>query len=278
VQKIISVTSGKGGVGKTLTTINLALAAQSSGLKVLLIDGDFGLANLDVLLGMKPQRTILDVLDGKASIRDVIQKGPRGIDLITSGSGISRLATLGTLERSCLVAELARIPRDYDVVFLDTAAGIAPGVLTLNATADAIVVVTTPEPHSLTDAYALIKVMSEEHDRAQFSLIVNQVRSDDEGTRLGLRISEVAKQFCNVDVTPIGHVRMDPVLMRSIMARRVAWDGALNTIAGQGWLSSWRRLAEKENRSPSVTHLDKLQTVFGALAGQPLDPRTLSSI
>ncbi len=267
MQKIISVTSGKGGVGKTLTSINLALAARASGHSVLIIDGDFGLANVDVLLGLTPSKTISDVLDGQCSIKDVIQKGPRGIDLISSGSGISRMANLGNLERSCILAELTRLPMSYDYIIIDTAAGISPGVLSLNASSHCFVVVTTPEPHALTDAYALIKVMAEEHDKTKCALIINQVRSEEEGTRIGLRLAEVAKQYCGVNVNPIGQVRIDSVLSRSILARKVAWDGALNTIAGQGWSSAWRRLYEILNLQDESQKIQSLTPVWSALAG-----------
>ncbi len=268
MQKIISVTSGKGGVGKTLTTINFALAARSNGHSVLVIDGDFGLANVDVLLGLTPSKTFADVLDGTCTIRDIIQKGPRGIDLISSGSGISRLANLGNLERSCILAELSRLPQTYDVVIIDTSAGISSSVLSLNAASHHYVVVTTPEPHALTDAYALIKVMAEDHDRIQCSLLINQVRSDDEGTRIGLRLAEVAKQYCGVTVTPVGHIRSDSVLNRSILARKVAWDGALHTLAGQGWSSAWRRIWDLTNSPQEREWKRPIEQVWSVLAGQ----------
>lgn len=272
MRKIVSVTSGKGGVGKTLTTINLALAARANGLSVLVIDGDFGLANVDVLMGMTASKSIADVLDGSCRISDVIQKGPRGVDFISSGSGISRLASLGPLERSCILSELNRLPDTYDIVFIDTGAGIAPGVLTLNAASDHMVVVTTPEPHALTDAYALIKVMAEEHDRHQCSLIINQVRSEDEGTRISHRIADVARQYSGVSVTPVGSVRSDSVLSRSILARRVAWDGALNTLAGQGWSAAWRRIYELLNTNDKTQASRPLRSVWSALAGESSSP------
>ena len=184
MQKIISVTSGKGGVGKTLTTINLALAARATGLSVLIVDGDMGMSNVDVLLGLQTTVNFNDVLNGTRTIADIIVKGPRGIDLIPSGSGIARMGNLGALEQSCIMHELTKLPNSYDIVFVDTGAGISPLVLALNSVSDAMIVVTTPEPHALTDAYAMIKVMSEEYDRGSCGLIINQVRSDDESMRI----------------------------------------------------------------------------------------------
>jgi flagellar biosynthesis protein FlhG len=141
-------------------------------------------------------------------------------------------------------------------------------VLALNSVSDAMVVVTTPEPHALTDAYAVIKVMSEEYDRGVCGLIINQVRSDDESMRISERLVEVARQYCGVRVIPVGGVRNDSVLARSIMARRVGWDGALNTLAGQGWSSSWRKLYESINKGAFGERSRPLSDVWTALSGK----------
>jgi flagellar biosynthesis protein FlhG len=270
VQKVICVTSGKGGVGKTLTTINLAIAARAQGLSVLIIDGDFGLSNVDILLGLQTTNSLADVLDGKCALKDIIVKGPRGIDLIPSGSGISRMASLGNMERSCVLAELSRFKSDHDVIFIDTGAGISPAVMTLVSISDHFVVVTTPEPHALTDAYAMIKVASEEFDRSSCSLIMNQVRSEDEGVRIAQRLAEVSRQYSGVEVTPIGFVRSDVALSRSVMARRVAWEGSLHTLAGQGWASAWRRLNEILQADSSKTER-RIGSVWRAFAGETVE-------
>lgn len=270
MKKIISITSGKGGVGKTLTTINLAIAARAQGLSVLVIDGDFGLSNVDVLLGLTASHTLIDVLDGSCSLSDIIMTGPRGINLIPSGSGISRMASLGPLERGCILAELNRLQTDYDIILIDTGAGISPAVLSLNAVSDLMVVVTTPEPHALTDAYATVKVMADEHERGSCSLIMNQIRSEDEGVRIAQRVAEVARQFSGVSVTPVGFVRSDAVLARSVMARRVAWDGALNTLAGQGWASAWRRIYESFNNQRNGQSSQPLSSLWHAFANPGL--------
>ena len=264
MQRIIGVTSGKGGVGKTMTTINLALAARAAGSRVLLIDGDLGLANLDIVMGVKATRTLADILDDKCSINDLIIQGPSGLDLVPSGSGIARLASLSPLERSYIIHELARIPDHYDYIFIDTGAGISPNVLALNASCHTFIVVTTPEPHALTDAYAMMKVMADEYDRSDCALIVNQTRSEDEGARIGERLTMVAKQYAGISVSWIGGVRTDPILQRSVMARRVAWEGTLNTLAGQGWNTAWRTLAASFTKSGKAIEPLSLAHVFAA--------------
>ena len=131
--KIVSVTSGKGGVGKTMSTINMALAAAKSGSRILIVDGDLGLSNVDVVMGLEPKGTLKDVLDGHAEISEIVSHTSMGIDVISSGSGVTQLANMTPLSRSFLVHELSRLPDIYDYVFVDTGAGISESVLTLNA-------------------------------------------------------------------------------------------------------------------------------------------------
>lgn len=238
----ICVTSGKGGVGKTLTTVNLAVAARRLGRSVLILDGDLGLANVDVVLGLKARYNISDVLDGTAQLQDIIVSGPLGIDLIPSGSGVSSLTQLSTLQKQQILDQIGAIDRVYDLVLIDTGAGISDNVLHFNMAADQRVVVTTPEPHAMTDAYALIKVLSEEHGAKSFQLLVNQTRSPDEGVKVAERIAEVAKRFLSVKVHHLVSVPYDPAVTKSVMQRRAASEASTHTIAGQAWAEAARRL------------------------------------
>lgn len=232
---VFSVTSGKGGVGKTLTTINLAVAARHLGLKVLVFDGDLGLANVDVVLGLQARYNIRDVLDGNAGISDIILKGPLDVDVIPSGSGISSLSQLSFAQKQILRDSVRSIEKNYDVILIDTGAGISDNVLHFNLAADFIVVVTTPEPHAMTDAYALIKVLNEYEQKKKILLLVNQVRSAQEGTKVYERISEVATRFIEAKIDYLGHVPFDPQVGKNILQRCVASEKTSCTVSGQAW-------------------------------------------
>jgi flagellar biosynthesis protein FlhG len=241
--KTISVTSGKGGVGKTLTTIGLATAARRLGHSVLILDGDFGLANVDVVLGLNARYNIKDVIDGNAELKDIIVQGPLGIDLIPSGSGISSLTQLSYAQRQALLSQLDKFNIHYDFVIIDTGAGISENVLHFNAISDSIVVVTTPEPHAITDAYAIIKVLAEEHGIKCFNLLVNQTKSPDQGLKVFQRIAEVAERFLDIKVNSLGYVPSDPQISRQVMLRKTATESSTFTVAGQAWASAFRQLS-----------------------------------
>jgi flagellar biosynthesis protein FlhG len=264
--KIIAVTSGKGGVGKTMTTINMALAASKSGARVLIVDGDLGLSNVDVLMGLEPRGTLKNVLDGEMSIAEIVAHSPLGIDVISSGSGVTQLANMTALSRSFLVHELALLPDSYDFVFVDTGAGISDAVLTLNSTSDLFVVVTTPEPHAITDAYAVVKVMAEEHDRRECALIVNQAINNEEGRRVATRLAEVARSFCGSTVHFAGTVPRDNYLVRAVLARRVGADGALSSLCGQGWSQAWCQILQMLNSGNLSTRSAGLGSIWKAMS------------
>ncbi len=240
--KVVAITSGKGGVGKTLTTVNFAVAARKMGLSVLILDGDFGLANVDVVLGLQPRYNIRDVLDGHVALVDIICEGPLGIELIGSGSGIASLSSLSPLQKRQIGDQLGQIKDRYDLLLIDTGAGISDLVLHLNAIAHRSVVVTTPEPHALTDAYALIKVLAEDHRIKSFDLLVNQARSEAEGLKISERIAEVAKRFLDVRVNFAGHVPLDVSVTKAVMQCRAASENSSLTLAGQAWTQIARRL------------------------------------
>lgn len=263
--KIISVTSGKGGVGKTLTTINMAIAAQKGSARVLIVDGDLGMSNVDVMMGIEPKGTLKDVLDGVCSVSDIIVRTASGVDVISSGSGVSQLANMSPLVRSFLMHELSRLPDVYDYVFIDTGAGISEGVLALNSVSDLMVVVTTPEPHAITDAYAMIKVMGEEHDRHDCALIVNQTVSAAEGSKIAARVADVAAKFCGTNVHHLGSVVTDPTISRAILSRNVGAAGALSTLCGQGWASAWQSVLDITNSSQFVRRSEGLRSVWTAM-------------
>jgi flagellar biosynthesis protein FlhG len=250
---VISVTSGKGGVGKTLTTVNLALSIRRMGYSVLILDGDMGLANVDVVLGLQARYNIRDVLDGQVSLQGIILDGPLGIKVIPSGSGIQSLTNLSYVQKIQIIEQIEDLDEVPDVLIIDTGAGISQSVMHLNAAADQTLVVTTPEPHAMTDAYAMIKVLGEQkHTMGQVSLVVNQTRSTKEGEGVFDRIEGVAKKFLNTKIRYAGQIPYDTQVQRAVMNRKAASEESIHTLAGQAWNQMARELIELQmagNRS-----------------------------
>ncbi len=241
--KCIAVASGKGGVGKSLSVIHMALCAAHEGKKVLILDGDFGMANIDVILGLDAENTIDDVLSDRMTLNEVIVKTPQGIDLIPSGSGIAHLSTLSLAQRVLLIDQIEEISYNYDYMFIDTAAGISPNVLHLCSCADVLVTVTTPEPHAMTDAYGLIKVMAEDYSNTKVNLIVNRAISKDQALKVSARIADVSARFLGVDVNFLGHIPDDEMLQNSINSGSISQLNVMQTHSGYAWNECLRQLS-----------------------------------
>jgi flagellar biosynthesis protein FlhG len=250
---IISIASGKGGVGKTLTTVNMALAARRLGLSTMILDGDFGMANVDVVMGMRARYNLGDVLESRCELKDIILEGPLGVRIIPSGSGLAQLADLKLVQRVQLLDKIAEISQPYQLLLIDSGAGISSNVLHLNSIADEIMVVTTPEPHALTDAYAFLKVMNENYARKNFNIIVNQAISEAQGLKIYQRVADVARRFLEIDLMLAGTVPKDALVERSVMMQRAADEHITHTRSGQAWNEITRKILERltEYRDPS---------------------------
>lgn len=232
---VVSVASGKGGVGKTLTTINLAIAARSMGHRVLIVDGDFGLSNVDVLLGLQPKHNVSEVIDDYISMDDLLMEGPEGIQIIPSGSGLTRLQDMSFSERQTILDRIKQLEKFFDIIFIDTGAGIGANVLHLNAISQKRIVVCTPEPHSITDAYAFIKVMSEEKDVRDFELLINMSNSEREAKDVAYRIIETSVRFLNIRPKFLGSVPTDDQILKSVKSQKMDHSNLDNCVAGQAW-------------------------------------------
>lgn len=253
IGKVVSIASGKGGVGKTLTTINLALAARELGFSVLIIDGDLGLSNVNIVLGLEARYSIYDVLEDRVSLDDIVLTGPLGIKVIPSGSGITKIGSFGYLQKLQMLERFESIKEDYDIIIIDTGAGISPAVLHMNSLAQEVLVVTTPEPHAMTDAYAFIKVMREEKGRNHFGLLANMVKSQDEGLKVVQRITDVSKRFLDAEIRNMGSVPRDPQVQQFLTSGRHLMDKAGHTISGQAWRGVARKLFEDVGISGKLT-------------------------
>lgn len=193
--KVIAITSGKGGVGKTFVSANLAAALTRRGLKVLVLDADLGLANLDVVLNLYPKLTLHDVFTGKATLDDAIVKAPGGFSVLLAGSGMVEYSRLTPEVREDFLKLMADVVPRFDVVLLDTGAGISDVVLFALSLASEILLVATPEPTSLTDAYATIKVLATQQQRQQIRIIVNQSQRPGDGRAITAQLQAVLNRF-----------------------------------------------------------------------------------
>jgi flagellar biosynthesis protein FlhG len=217
--RVFTVTGGKGGVGKTLTTANLGLCFVREGMRTLLIDGDFGLANLDVLLNVRTDSTLEDVLVGERELKDVIVTGPEGLRLIPASSGMPRVNELGQMQKLVLLDQIESIQDDFDVVLIDTPAGVSKNVQYWAASASEVLLVATPEPTSLADAYATMKVLSQTNHETCFKLIVNMAKSEEEALRVFERLSSVANEYLNVRLDYVGTVPLCDSVRNSVRER-----------------------------------------------------------
>ncbi|MDR3236980.1 MAG: MinD/ParA family protein [Spirochaetia bacterium] len=213
--KTIAVTSGKGGVGKTSLSANLAIALAQTGASVTLLDADLGLANINIIFGIIPKYNLYHVIKGKKSLRDIVIEIPEGIKIIAGASGFYQLANLETKQRNDFINGFASLDAD-DYMIIDTGAGVSQNVLSFVVASDEVIVVTTPEPTAITDAYGMIKSIAAQAYDKNVKLIVNRVQSVSEGKRVAQRIINIASQFLNIKVENLGFVFDDSVVPKSV--------------------------------------------------------------
>ena len=218
--RVIAVTSGKGGVGKSTVTANLAVLHAQAGRRVLIIDADLGLANIEILFGVTPRYNISHILDETVPIDEVLARGPHGIRILSSGSGIQALTRLTEMQRHQLLRSLDPLENWFDVVLIDSGAGIGDNVLFFVGAAHEIVLVVTPEPTSITDAYATMKVLCQQSGVKSFQVLVNSAQSDNEARDIFQRLTRVSSKFLKAKVNYAGYVPRDPNAHKAIMAQR----------------------------------------------------------
>ena len=219
--KTMSFTSGKGGVGKSTLVTNVAVQMAELGQRVLILDGDLGMANVDIMFKVRSPYSIFDVIEGEKTLSEVILKINDRISLIPGGSGIYELSRVSTLQKQTLMSQVSELEQEYDFMLVDTAPGIDENVLYLNSATQEINVVLTPDPSSLTDAYALIKVLHQQKREEKFSIICNQVRNEAEGYQIFKRLVDVASKFLYVSLQYRGSVPSDPQLRQAMISNQV---------------------------------------------------------
>jgi len=218
--RVVAITSGKGGVGKTHVACNLAVLAARAGQRVLVIDADLGLANADIVLGIAPHHHLGHLLEGDAPLDEVLAEGPEGVRILAASSGVQELTRLEDAQKLRLVTALDAIEDRFDLVLVDCAAGIGDNVLFFAGAAQEALLVVSPEPTSLTDAYATVKVLSQQAGLERFAVIVNPVPTEAHGREVYGRLTSVTDRFLTARVSFLGHVPRDENLQRALMAQR----------------------------------------------------------
>ena len=214
--RVIAVASGKGGVGKTNVSVNLAGSLAMAGKQVVLMDADLGLGNVDILLGINAKHDLQHVISGELTLEEVIVEGPMGIRIVPASSGVSQMAELSTNEHANLVRAFSELSEHTDVLIVDTAAGISDSVVTFSKASQEVLVVVCDEPTSITDAYALMKVLHLDHGIKRFQVLANMVTDDRQGRQLYGKVAAVADRFLEISLGYLGHVPFDEQLRDAV--------------------------------------------------------------
>lgn len=222
--QVIAVTSGKGGVGKSNVALNLGLALADLGRRVTLFDADLGLANIDVLLGLKSSCTLEQVLNGEKNIRDILVPGPMGIRVVPASSGTQSMVNLDPRQQGALIHAFGEISDQMDVLIIDTAAGISHSVTSFVKAAQEVVLVVCDEPTSITDAYALLKLLNREHQIDRFKLVANMTRNKQQGALLYRKILNVTERFLDVTIEHVGTIPFDENVRKAVQKQRAVYE------------------------------------------------------
>jgi len=218
--RVYAITSGKGGVGKTSTTVNLGMALAQAGKRVLLLDADLGLANINILLGFKANATIREVINGKAALKDVIVKTSAGFDIIPAASGVPELTNLNEQERIALIAAVDELGENYDYLLVDTAAGIGDNVMYFCVAAEEVLVVINHEPTSITDAYAVIKVLATHYGRKEFNILVNSCPRAVDPRNTYRQLADATDHFLQVRLNYLGSIAEDESVAEAVVSQK----------------------------------------------------------
>lgn len=222
--QVIAVTGGKGGVGKSNVSVNLGIALSQMGRRVVLLDADLGLANIDVLLGITANRNIQDVISGDCDLKDVLVNGPGGIKIVPASSGTQRMTQLTNLEHAGLINAFSDLGDQIDVLIVDTAAGISESVVSFLRASHELLLVVCDEPTSITDAYALIKLMNRDYGTDRFRILANQVRNEQEGRHLFEKLTRVTERFLDVALQYVGAVPYDEAVRKAVQRQKAVLD------------------------------------------------------
>lgn len=244
--RVIAVTSGKGGVGKTNVSVNLAIAMAQEGKEVMLMDADMGLANIDVMLGLHPTYNLSHVISGDRTLEEVMVAGPSGVRVVPASSGIQKMAELNAAQHAGIIRAFSELGHDLDALIIDTAAGISESVVSYARAAQEVVVVVCDEPASLTDAYALVKLLNREYGINRFRILANMVNSAQEGRVLFQKMLAVTDRYLDVAMDLMGAVPQDEYLRKAVQKQRAVIDAYPRSKAAM----AFKKLAQKTDHWP----------------------------
>ncbi len=267
--RVIAVASGKGGVGKTSVSVNLALSLVHAGQRTLLLDTDMGLANVDVMLGLSPRFTLADVFAGRCELQDTLLEGPRGLWVVPAASGKRHMTELVPQQHVGLVHAFSQLDLPIDVMVVDNAAGIADGVLTFCQAAQDVIVVVCDEPASVTDAYALIKLLSRERGVSRVQVLANQVQSPTEGRQLFEKLERVSARFLDVTLNYLGAVPRDEWLRRAIQRQEAVVEAFPSSPSAVAFRDIARRARQWQSPPGPRGHVEFFLERMIAGAGSP---------
>jgi len=248
--KVVAVTGGKGGVGKTSVSLNTAIAIAQTGKNVLVLDADLGLANCDVMLGLRVEKNLSHVLSGECELDDILVEGPYGIKIVPATSGSIDMVELSPAQHAGLIRAFSEMRTAVDVFIVDTAAGISDMVLSFSRASQEVLVVVCDEPTSITDAYALIKVLNRDHDVSKFKVVANMVRTLKEGQDLFKKLSMVTDRFLDVTLELTAIIPFDDNLRKAVRRQRAIVDAFPRSPSAV----AFKTLAAKINNWPTPTH------------------------
>jgi flagellar biosynthesis protein FlhG len=268
--RVITVTSGKGGVGKTNMTVNMAIAMSQLGLRVVILDVDFGLANIDVLFGIVPKYSLVDLIRDERSIFEVLADGPNNIKFLSGGSGVEELVRLDRNQLRKFVSSISLLDKLYDVILIDTGAGLNQNVMSFILAADEVVLVTTPEPTAMTDAYALVKMVAKRDKRKQIRLLVNKADSAREAEDVLSKLSAVSEKFLSLKLEKLGYILYDDAVTKAVRQQKPFLLGNARSVASKQLVKITEVLVssnpDKEMSEPAGAKgfIQKLLSIFNA--------------
>ncbi len=250
--RVIAITSGKGGVGKSNVAINLAVTLAQSGEQVMVMDADMGLANIDVLLGLSPGLNLSHVINGECSLEETIIEGPAGIKIVPASSGVSMMSDLTPAQNAGVIRSFSELTMPVDTLLIDTAAGLSDSVVSYTRAAREVIVVVCDEPASITDAYAMVKVLNRDHGVERFHVLASQAHGVTQGRELYNKLARVSERFLDVTLDYLGSIPYDDNLKKAVQKQKAVVEAFPRSPAS----NAFRQIAKKTQQWPVPATLE----------------------